>query len=303
MSNSPKKDLRTTQLIRRLRGKLFRASRLLDQPDTPWRRRRLLDSLASHGQHIHADAGGVLYLTVRVPYGEAAGADGGLLFPGGKSAKRLHLAAMSKIARQPALARIARNRVVVLDTETTGLLDRPETVPFLVGLGYFGARAFVVEQFFMEDFESEPAMMKMLARRLRTARAIFSYNGKAFDLPLLRRRFAVHRLPATIWKRPHWDILPTTRRLWGKRVRSRSLINLENEVFGFHRTHDIQSNRIPQAYHDYLGGRRAERLAAVFDHNAQDILTTAAIAIMLARGHLDPQDVPAALIPESSDHA
>jgi len=300
---SSKNDPRATRLLRRLGGQLFRASRLLDQPDTPWRRRRLLDALAFHGQQVHAEAGGVLHLTVRVPYGEVAGPESGLLFPGGKPPRRAHLAAMSHVARQSALARLALSRVVVLDTETTGLLDRAETVPFLVGLGSFGARAFVVEQFFMEDFETEPAMMKMLARRLQAAQAVFSYNGKAFDVPLLRRRLAIHRLSGTAWKRPHWDILPAARRFWGKRVRSCSLISLESEVFGFRRARDIQSNRIPQVYHDYLGGRRAERLAAVFDHNAQDILTTAAIAVALARGHLDPQDLPAALGLESSDQA
>ena len=273
-------------MLRRLRGRLFRATNLLDQPDTPWRRRRLLDSLSSHGDRIVASAGNVLRLTVRVPYGPSD-AGSGLAFPRGMSAHPFDLRGMSKVARLPSLARVALNRIVVLDTETTGLLDQRETVPFLVGLGHFGAEEFVVEQFFMEDFESEPAMMKMLARHMRDFRAILTYNGKAFDLPLLRRRFEILRLSGAAWKRTHWDVLPTARLLWRGRVRSCSLTGLEDEVFGFRRTRDIASNRITQVYRDYLGGRRAERLAAVFDHNAQDILTTAALAITLARAFLD----------------
>jgi len=278
-----KTDPRTTQLLRRLRGKVFRASRLLEQPDTPWRRRHLLDSLAPHGDRISSEGGNVLHLTVQVLC-DGSETGSGLVFPGGASKPPFHPKVLAKAARQPALARIPAERFVVLDTETTGLLDQAETVPFLIGLGHFEAEGFVVEQFFMEDFESEPAMMKTVARWMRPFRAILSFNGRAFDLPLLRRRFALQRISPAVWKRPHWDILPSARSLWKGRVRSCSLIGLEREVFGFHRTRDIQRNRIPQVYHDYLGGRRAERLAAVFDHNAQDILTTAALAVTLAGG-------------------
>jgi hypothetical protein len=296
MAEGTKKDARTTGLLRRLRGRLFRASRLLDQPDTPWRRRRLLDSIASHGERIADMGGNVLRLTLRVPYGDVAGrADDtreaelegrGLFFPGA-AIQTEDLAAMAKVAGLPALRRTRPERLVVLDTETTGLLDEAETVPFLIGLGHFESDGFAVEQFFMEDFESEPAMMKMVARRMRDARALLTYNGSVFDLPLLRRRFALQRLPLTAWKRAHWDVLPAARRLWRGRVRSCSLTGLEKEVFEFRRIRDIASNRIPQVYRDYLGGRRAERLAAVFDHNAQDVLTTAALALTLARAFLD----------------
>jgi len=297
MSAAARKDARTTQLLRRLRGRLFRASRLLDQPDTPWRRRRLLDSLAMHGDRIVAGTDNVLRLTVRVRYGDFARAESddrdsalekrGLVFPCDAAPQASDLVAMSKVARLPHLRRATLERIVVLDTETTGLLDQPETVPFLVGLGHFGADEFVIEQFFMEDFESEPAMLKTVARRMRDFRAVLTYNGKAFDLPLLRRRFALQHLSQAPWKRTHWDVLAAARRRWRGRVKSCSLIGLEREVFGFRRVRDVESNRIPQVYRDYLGGRRAERLAVVFDHNAQDILTTAAIALTLARTYLD----------------
>lgn len=289
MTQSQTKDRRTTQLLRRLRGRLFRATRLLDQPDTPWRRRHLLDSLACHGERVVSSAGNVLQLKVRISYG-AANAASGLIFPGGEPIRPSDLKAMSKVIRVAGLSRTTLNRLVVLDTETTGLLDEPGTVAFLVGLGQFEKKAFLIEQFFMEDYESEPAMMRMLARQMRRFRAILTYNGSAFDLPLLRRRFGLQRMSQNAWKRPHWDVLPTARCLWSRRVRSCSLIGLEAEVFGFHRTRDIESNRIPQVYRDYLGGRRAERLAAVFDHNAQDILTTAALALTLARTFLAPRE-------------
>ena len=278
-----------TRLLRRLRGQLFRASRLPEPPQTPWRRRRLLDSLVSHEERIVSGVGDVLRLTARIPYDRSEDA-GGLAFPGGVGPQPSDLRVMARIAHLRGLSRVALDRIAVLDTETTSLLDKPEAVPFIVGLGHFGANEFIVEQFFMEDFESEPAMMKMIARRMRDFRVIFSYNGKAFDLPLLKRRFALQRLPQTTWKRTHWDILAAARRLWRKRAPSCSLVGLETKVFDFHRAHTIEMNRIPLAYHEYLGGWRAERLAAVFDHNAQDVLTTAAIAVTLARAIANPKE-------------
>ena len=288
MSRQSRSDPRATRLLRRLRGQVFRASRLLGQPDDPWRRRHLLDSLVPHGERIGSGESEVLRLTVRVPYRRANEAHGPI-FPGDLVPRPSDLVAVAKIARRPSLARTKLSRLVVLDTETTGLLDRPETVPFLVGLGQFGTRAFAIEQFFMEEFEGEPRMMKSLARRMRNFRAILSYNGNTFDLPLLRRRFAVHRLAETTWQCTHWDLLPAARQLWGRGSRSCSLTNLEREIFGFRRPGGIRESRIPQVYYDYLGGRRSERLAAVFDHNAQDILTTAALAIVLARTLRDPK--------------
>ena len=284
-------------MLRRLQGQVFRATKLLGQPQTVWQRRRVLDSLTSHGQRINSDTAGVIRLTLRVPY-RKAGEASGPCFRAPDAPGSTDLRAMAKIAHLPALARVTLDLVVVIDTETTGLLDRPEVVPFLVGLGHFEPREFVIEQLFMEDFESELAMLTALAHCMRPFRVILTYNGKTFDLPLLRRRFAIHRLPSGTWKRPHWDILRTVRRLWhtgqsrareqAAEVRSCSLTDIERDVLGFHRTRTIESNRIPDVYHDYLGGRRAERLAAVFDHNAQDILTTAAVATKSARWPILP---------------
>ncbi|MCX8035659.1 MAG: ribonuclease H-like domain-containing protein [Candidatus Sumerlaeia bacterium] len=299
-----KSDPRTTKILRRMRGRVFRASKLLDRPDTPWRRRRLLDLLdAGSDRTVATEAGGVLHLTLRVPYG-AAEAACGLQFPrcgrrdkqadpavnpfAGWGATVCQPRVMAKAARRPSLGRIRPHRIVVLDTETTGLLDEPETVPFLVGLGFFEPEHFVVEQFFMEDFEAEPALMKSLARRMRTVGAILTYNGGSFDLPLLRRRFTLQRLSAAAWEKTHWDVLLTARRLWKGDIGSCSLTNVEREVLGFRRERDIPSDRIPQVYRDYLGGHRAGRLAAVFDHNAQDILSTAAIAVTLGAVACDP---------------
>jgi hypothetical protein len=278
-----------------MRGQLRRASALLDEPDNPWRRRRILNGFAAEGKPIAS--GQLLRLDVRVSYTEGID-DRPLVFPEDRPPRPAEIRAMAEMACRPEFATATAARIAVIDIETTRVVDRGKTVPFLVGIGRFGARAFAIEQYFLEDYESEATLLRTLAQRLDDARALVTYNGSAFDLPLLRRRFALHDLPGEVWQKPHFDALPCARRLWRGLAASRSLTALEDRLFGFRRRRDIQENRIPELYRDYLGDRRAERLSAVFDHNAQDLLTTASLAVALARAYRNPDEALARRIAE-----
>lgn len=80
-----------------------------------------------------------------------------------------------------------------LDTETTGLSGGAGTVAFLVGLGYVEGDEFVVEQLLMRDYGDEPELIDCVARRMARFGAVCSFNGKNFDLPLLKSRFVMCR--------------------------------------------------------------------------------------------------------------
>ncbi len=82
-----------------------------------------------------------------------------------------------------------------LDLETTGLAGGTGTVPFLVGMGYFRDGKFKVTQYFLGEMADEDAMIRELAGFIREMgfKSVVTYNGKAFDLPLLETRFALHR--------------------------------------------------------------------------------------------------------------
>lgn len=279
MGRNRREDPRTTALLRKLRGKLFRASCLLERPSSAWRRRRLLDRLEARAERVESRGGTIIVARTRVPY--AGAGNDTPVYPGSLRPRREDLPAMASLAGERRFARATLGRIAVIDTETTGLLDKAETVAFLIGIGRFGTRAFAIEQYFIEDYESECEMARLFVARMAAFRAILTFNGATFDLPLLRRRLAIQRISDAALDRPHWDVLHTVRLLWPRG--SCSLVGLERAVFGFRRRRDVHSARIPSIYREYLGGKRAERLAAVFDHNAQDILTTAALAVALAR--------------------
>ena len=79
-------------------------------------------------------------------------------------------------------------RAAFVDTETTGLAGGAGTVAFLVGLGYVSDDRFVVEQFFMEDYDVEGDMLSGLCRKLARFGWLVTFNGKCFDAPLIASR-------------------------------------------------------------------------------------------------------------------
>ena len=168
-----------------------------------------------------------------------------------------------------------------VDTETTGLAGGAGTVAFLVGLGYFRDGSFTLEQCFMRDYDDEGPMLAYLAEKFTSFDCIVSYNGKSFDLPLLRTRFVQHRLSIPFTDTAHYDLVHAVRRVWKKRLSDCSLNNIERLILDFHREGDVPGYLIPRIWLDYLETRDARPLEGVFYHHAMDILSLAALA-----GHL-----------------
>ncbi len=195
---------------------------------------------------------------------------------------------LSWLGRDPRLAGLDLSRCAFLDTETTGLAGGTGTYAFLVGLGYFEGSRFVVRQFFMEDFDAEEAALHALAEALAPLGGVVTFNGKAFDLPLLETRFQMLRRPFPLRGLPHLDLLFPSRRLWRNRLESCALSSLEVEILGVEREGDVPGWLIPGLYFSYLQSRDARPLAAVFEHNRQDLLSLATLATRLARQYADP---------------
>ncbi len=99
----------------------------------------------------------------------------------------------SDVARQPALAQARMDGLLFLDTETTGLAGGAGTLAFLVGVGTFTAEGFRLRQYFLRDPAEEAAMLHALLEDLEAATGLVTFNGQAFDLPLLE--LALHRRP------------------------------------------------------------------------------------------------------------
>lgn len=171
-----------------------------------------------------------------------------------------------------------RNEIVFLDVESTGVQGGTGMCPFLVGIGFFRDDQFHLVQYFIRDFDEEPSMLYALGEGLRQFSLVITYNGAAFDLPLLDARFTLARLPKGFEGMAHFDLLFAARRLWRVGHGSCRLIALERELLSFIRGPDIPGSMIPRVYFDFLHGETSG-LSKVFTHNAYDVISLAALTI------------------------
>jgi len=201
--------------------------------------------------------------------------------------------AAAGLARDERLGNLDFQQAAFLDTETTGLAGGTGTYVFMVGVGYFTDGAFHLVQFFMRGLEEERAMLQVLAGFLDRFRAVVSFNGRGFDLPLLRTRFTLARMAPRLTDLPHFDLLFPARRLWRARLDSCALSALEGEILGVDRnSSDVPSWRIPALYADYLRTGDGQEMACVFYHNQQDVLSLVVLAGYMCQFFTDPWTAP-----------
>lgn len=177
---------------------------------------------------------------------------------------------------------------VFLDTETSGTSGGSGTFAFLAGTGHITPAGFVVRQFFMREPGEEPSMLEALAGHLARFRLVVTYNGKAFDLPLLETRYRLARRRPPFAHLVHVDLLHAARRLWRLTLESCRLMDLEARILGFERQGDPGGALIPRLYLEFLRTGNFRPLVPVFTHNAYDILSLACLTAIVPAAFRDP---------------
>lgn len=178
-------------------------------------------------------------------------------------------------------------RVVYVDTETTGLAGGTGTVAFMVGVAQADERSVRLRQWLITAFAGERRMLAEVGQALAEAEMIVTYNGKAFDLPLLRSRARL--LQCEEFAEPeHCDLLHPVRSLFGRVWPDCRLSTVEQLLLGVQRQGDLPGALAPQAWKDYLAGLREHALEKVAAHNAQDLLSLVVLAPALAKAMHDP---------------
>ncbi len=169
-------------------------------------------------------------------------------------------------------------RIVFLDTETSGLAGGSGTYAFMIGLGFWNADGFRLLQLFLKEPGDEPALLAYLGKVLTPFDTVVTYNGKAFDIPLLLTRHVLNAFESPFISFHHIDLLTFARRIWRNRLPSRSLGTVESEILGITRSQEeIPGWMVPEIYFEYLKTGDARPLSGVFYHNRMDILSLAAL--------------------------
>lgn len=179
-------------------------------------------------------------------------------------------------------------RLLFLDTETTGLSGGTGTYAFLVGLAWFEQGQLCVEQLLMREHVEEKALLEHLRERLSHCGGLVTYNGKTFDAQLLQTRFMMNRMRVDLEDLPHLDLLHLCRRVWGAGLSDCRLETLETEVLGRPRNDDTPGWLVPQIYFRFLRNGDASGLKGIAEHNHRDLLAMVGLVGLLGELLTEP---------------
>lgn len=178
--------------------------------------------------------------------------------------------------------RVPLRDCLFVDCETTGLSGGVGTVSFLTAVGRLTADGFTVDQYFLPDLAEEAGKLDALANRFADAGALVTYNGAAFDLPLIESRFNFWRIDSGFRDSPHLDLLHPTRALFKGRIIECNLGNVEERLLRFARIEDLPGAEVPEVYFQYLREGFSPKLHAVFEHNRLDVVSLFVYALWLS---------------------
>lgn len=197
--------------------------------------------------------------------------------------RRAHADVIQAVHEAP----VAHERVLFLDIETAGL--SANTYLFLVGMMYSNGNGFHVEQVFARDYTEEKGVLLHVHDTMQRFDTIVTYNGASFDIPFIRTRMAVHRIPE-LPPVGSVDLLHASRRVFREVLPNCRLVTVEKHLRGAGRVDDIPSRFIPRAYHEFVRTKDARIMRNVAYHNRMDLFTMAVILNHL--GDVPPPPVP-----------
>ncbi|MGV8027339.1 MAG: ribonuclease H-like domain-containing protein [Anaerolineaceae bacterium] len=174
---------------------------------------------------------------------------------------------------------LSPTQICFFDTETSSLNLGSGAFVFLTGFSHFQENGSVsVDQFFLPHPSEERAFIYAVQKFMGNFSILSSYNGKSFDVPMLRSRFIFNDMEDIGLEKTHLDLLFLARALWKRRLESCRLVEIEESILHFKRTgDDVPGWLVPILYQDYLRNGDAVPLQSVFYHNAQDVVSLAAL--------------------------
>jgi len=140
----------------------------------------------------------------------------------------------------------------------------------------------------LQDPEREPEALELLCRYVERCRVLVTFNGRAFDWPVLQHRGLLHGVPLALGGRCHMDLLAPCRRLFRPRLDDCKQQTLERQLLGFARRRDVPGVEAPGLYWSFLRTGRFDAMTGVLEHNRLDVTCMAPLLLLLSRHVADP---------------
>lgn len=208
--------------------------------------------------------------TLPLRHGDITVASGGVLVEAAKS--------LGKFSTP-----VAPEALLYLDTETTGLAGGTGTVAFMVGLAWLETDALRIVQWILAGFAAEASLLARVRERIALASVLVTFNGKSFDLPLLKARTRLAGTDLSTDGLAHLDLLHVTRRLLHAGWPDCRLRTTEARALRLERSDDLPGAEAPAAWRRWLERGDASLLGRVADHNRADLLALVALLALLEK--------------------
>ena len=173
--------------------------------------------------------------------------------------------------------------VAYVDTETTGLAGGTGTYVFAAAVARPIDSGLRVVQFFLPQPGMESSLLHALLEEMNAADRVATFNGSSFDLPLLRTRWVMSRMPGDLSHPSHVDLLTLSRALYRHRLDSCTLRSVEIRLLGYERDDPIAGSMVPDAYFRYLRYGPDQLLEMALEHNRLDVISLAHLHSRLLR--------------------
>ena len=184
------------------------------------------------------------------------------------------------LSRDAEAADAALEDLLFLDIETTGL-GGAGAIVFLVGVAHLEGSTLRMRQYLAESPREEGPLLDALLGDVRAAMpdpVLVTYNGRAFDAPMLDGRATLHRRRAGFESLRHIDMLPPARQLYRGWLPSCRLAEVESRVLGLTRpSADVDGAEVPAWYFRFLRSGDMGFVKPIASHNLLDVLSVAAL--------------------------
>lgn len=176
-----------------------------------------------------------------------------------------------------------KESTLAMDTETSGLASVASAFVFMIGMGYFTDNSYIVDQLILPDLSHEKAFLAQIERIFARFETLLTYNGKSFDIPMIRSRINFNLFPDFTKGINHIDFLPVVRRFWRSTLENCKLSTLERDVLHVRRgEEEVPGYLAPEFYREYLNTGNAQTIKGVAYHNQIDVLSLSAFMIYLS---------------------
>ena len=170
-------------------------------------------------------------------------------------------------------------QVLFFDVECVELGFGYNNTPWLIGMAWFSENGLKIKQIFSPTPLQEPEALDFLDETWKNFSCVISYNGKSFDIPLIKSRFLLFEKSNPHIHTTHIDLY----HVFGKLIDAPRyrLIDMEKNRLEFERKDDLSGAYSGQAYFEWLKHGDRALLDRIIEHNRLDLESMAALSLDL----------------------